>query len=61
MSLSSTRELTAENIKTSQKRYKQQYDKRATSIHFKAGGFVLVRFPHKESGKNIASAKPLLG
>ena len=61
LSLSSTRELAASNIKTAQKRYKEQYDKRATPVSFKAGDLVLVRFPQEESGKNRKLSRPWHG
>ena len=53
LSLSSARELVANNIRTAQKKYlyKEQYDKRATPSSFKARDLVLVRFPQEESGK----------
>ena len=61
LSLSSARELAASNIKTAQKRYKVQYDKRATPVSFKAGDLVLVRFPQDESGKNRKLSRPWHG
>ena len=61
LSLSSARELAASNIKTAQKRYKEQYDKRATPVSFKAGDLVLVRFPQEESGKNRKLSRPWHG
>jgi len=45
LSLSYAREFAAANIKTAQK----EVQIRPGSIHFKAGGLVLVRFPHEES------------
>ena len=61
LSLSSARELAASNIKTAQKRYKEQYDKRATPVSFKAGDLVLVQFPQDESGKNRKLSRPWHG
>ena len=61
LSLSLARELAASNIKTAQKRYKEQYDKRATPVSFKAGDLVLVRFPQEESGKNRKLSRPWHG
>ena len=42
LSLSSAREQAASNIKTAQKKYKEQYDKQANPICYKPGGLVLV-------------------
>ena len=50
-SLSTARELAALNIKTAQKCYKRQYDKRSAPSKYQMGDLVLVRFPHKETGK----------
>ena len=61
LSLSSARELAASNIKTAQKKYKEQYDKRANPICYKPGGLVLVRFPQEESGKNRKLSRPWHG
>ena len=64
--LSSARELAAANIEISQKAYKRQYDKHTAPTNFKVGDLVLVKFPHKESGRNRkppfpAMAQPLQG
>ena len=61
LSLSSARELAASNIRTAQKRYKEQYDKRATPSSFKVGDLVLVRFPQEESGRQRKLSRPWHG
>ena len=61
LSLSSARRLAVENIKKAQKRYKCQYDKRATQVRFKIGQWVLVKFPHEESGRQRKLSRPWHG
>ena len=51
LSLSSERELAASNIKTAQKRYKEQYDKRATPVSFKAGDLGVSPIPTRREWK----------
>ena len=51
MSLSSARKLAADSIRAAQRKYKDQYDKRARPVTFKVGDWVLVLFPQEESGK----------
>ena len=52
LSLSSARELALQNIEKAQRRYKHQYDKRASQPTYKVGEWVLVRFAQEESGHN---------
>ena len=42
LSLSLAREMATNNIKTAQKKYQQQYDKRANPISYRPGGLFLV-------------------
>ena len=61
MSLTSARELAARSIQHSQKRYKKNYDRRATDKQFCLGDWVLVRFPHEESGAGRKLSRPWHG
>ena len=61
LSLSSARELAAKSIQRAQKRYKKQFDKRAKPTSFKIGSWVLIRFPHDETGKNRKLSRPWHG
>ena len=49
--LSSARELATTNIQAAQQHYKRYCDRNATQREYKLGDWVLVRFPHEESGK----------
>jgi len=51
LSLSSARNLAAKSIRQAQQKYKTQYDRKATHHHYRIGDWVLIRFPHEESGK----------
>ena len=51
LSLASTLELAATNIKKAQEQYKQQHDRHATSVDYKVGDLVLVKFLHEECRK----------
>ena len=47
LSLSTARELAAESIKKSQRKYKALYDRKAASVHLQVGDWVLVKFPQE--------------
>ena len=63
VSLSSARELTVENIQKAQEKYKRNYDRRVStpSSPMKCGDWVLVHFPHEESGPNRKLSRPWHG
>ena len=61
LSLSSARTLAASSIKEAQCRYKAQYDKKTHPVNHRVGDWVLVRFPHEESGKQRKLARPWHG
>ena len=61
LSLSSARELAATNIREEQKRSKERYDKRSVVKEYKIGDWVLIRFPHEETGKKRKLSKPWHG
>ena len=61
LSLSSARELATETIREAQKRYKHQFDKKSSPHNYKKGDWVLVRFPHEETGKNRKLSQPWHG
>ena len=50
-------------IQKAQKRYKSNYDKRATctSYPFRVGEWILIRFPHEESGCQCKLSRPWHG
>ena len=61
LSLSSARDLAAKNIQAAQKRYKKQYDKKAKPPDLKVGSWVMVYFPHEETGKARKLSRPWHG
>ncbi len=61
LSLSSARELAAMNVRAAQKRYKGQHDKKAQPTKYQLGDWVLIRFPHEESGKRRKLSRPWHG
>ena len=61
MSLSSARELAAKAIQQAQKKYKKNYDKRASQRDYRLGEWVLVKFPAAETGKMRKLARPWHG
>ena len=61
LSLSSARELALTHIQKAQKHYKKYYDLRANPKTCKLGDWVLVRFPHEESGKLRKLSRPWHG
>ena len=50
LSLSSARQLANETIQKAQRKYKAQFDSKALPDKFRVGEWVLIRFPHEESG-----------
>ena len=52
LSLSSARELASKSIAQAQVRYKSQYDKKTAASDYRVGDWVLVKFPHEETGKH---------
>ena len=63
VSLSSARELAVEYIQKAQEKYKRNYDRRVStpSSPMKCGDWVLVHFPHEESGPNRKLSRPWHG
>ena len=63
VSLSSARELAVENLQKAQEKYKRNYDHRVStpSSPMKCGDWVLVHFPHEESGPNRKLSRPWHG
>ena len=61
VSLTSARELAIQNIREAQGRYKKQYDKKANPAEYKVGQWVLIRFPHEESGHIRKLSRPWHG
>ena len=50
LSLSSARVMATKSVQKAQRKYKAQYDKRSSSVDYKVGDWVLVRFPQDETG-----------
>ena len=61
LSLSSARQLANETIQETQRKYKAQFDRKALPDRFQVGEWVLIRFPHEESGKNRKLSRPWHG
>ena len=61
IALSSARALAMKYNQKSQRRYKQQYDKKATTPKFHVGDLVLVYFPQDETGKHRKLSQPWHG
>ena len=61
LSLSSARMLAMKASQEAQRRYKEQYDKTATSSKFQIGDWVLVHFAHQETGKMRKLSQPWHG
>ena len=61
LSLSSARTLAMKASQEAQRRYKEQYDKTATSSKFQIGDWVLVHFAHQETGKMRKLSQPWHG
>ena len=51
VSLSSARKLAASSIQAAQVRYKKYYDKKLHPVKYQVGEWVLIRFPHEETGR----------
>eukprot|EP00731_Ephydatia_muelleri_P016088 Em0009g512a len=61
LSLSSARKLACDAIQKAQCRYKKGYDKHARPTTHKIGDWILIKFPHEESGKNRKLSHPWHG
>lgn len=61
MSLSSARELAAKTIQNAQAKYKNYYDRNVRKTELKVGDWILVYFPHEETGRNRKLSKPRHG
>jgi len=61
LSLSSARTLAASQIQKAQSKYKKCYDKKTKLSTFKVGQWVLVRFPHEETGRMRKLSRPWHG
>lgn len=60
-SLSSARELAVKAMQKAQKRYKVQYDRKSAKTKYRLGDWVMVRFPHEETGKQRKLSQPWHG
>ena len=61
LALTSARELAAEAIRGAQNKYKRNYDKKRRITNYRAGDWVLIRFPQEESGANRKLSRPWHG
>ena len=61
VSLTSARELAASSIRQAQKKYKKCYDRKVVRRDYRVGDWVLVRFPHEETGKGRKLSRPWHG
>ena len=61
LSFSSARTLAASQIQKVQSKYKKFYDRKAKPIKLKIGEWVLVRFPHEETGRMRELSRPWHG
>lgn len=61
LSLSSARDLAAKSVQVAQKKYKKQYDKKSHPTTMKVGDWVMVYFPHEETGKARKLSRPWHG
>ena len=58
VALTSSRELAAEAIRKAQQKYKKNYDRGTTTTEYKAGEWILIRFPHEETGHLHKVSRP---
>ena len=61
LSLRSARESALFSMRKAQGRYKTQYDKKCKQVNFKLGDWIMIRFPHEESGKQRKLSRPWHG
>ncbi len=61
LSLSSCRELTVKSLQKEHKKYKDYYDHNTTRREYRVGDWVLIRFPHVETGKMRKLSQPWHG
>lgn len=61
LSLSAARHSAAKCIQQAQKRYKKYYDRKAAPRPYQVGDWVLVKFPHEETGKQRKLSRPWHG
>ena len=61
LSLSSARVMATKSVQKAQRKYKAQYDKRSSSVDYKVGDWVLVRFPQDETGAQRKLSRPWHG
>ena len=60
-SLSSARECAVESIRAAQGRYKKYHDRHATPYKYRVGGWVFIRFPQLETGRQRKLSRPWHG
>ena len=61
LSLASARDIAAKAVQAAQRRYKKQYDRKATPVTYRVGDWVLIKFPADESGKMRKLSRPWHG
>lgn len=63
VTLARAQDLAAQSIQTAQKKYKRQYDRihKCSPVPYKEGDWILIQFPHEESGKMRKLSRPWHG
>lgn len=63
VTLARARDLAAQSIQAAQRKYKRQYDRihKCSPVPYKEGDWILIRFPHEESGKMRKLSRPWHG
>ena len=61
LNLSSAREIAAEAIQSAQSKYKKNYDRKTDIKEYRMGDWVLIRFPHEETGAKRKLSRPWHG
>ena len=56
--LTTARELAASSIRAAQEKYKKQHDKKAKPLPYRAGEWILIRFPQEETGAKHKLSRP---
>ena len=59
--LAQARQLAVEAIQKAQRKYKKQYDRKTSSLPIRVGEWVLVKFPHDETGRYRKLSRPWHG
>ena len=61
LSLSAARDSASKSIRQAEKKYKKYYDQKAATRPYQFGDWVLVKFPHEETGRQRKLSRPWYG